>query len=215
MGLRFTVTARLLLTLAGLAAFTSALVVGVQERTLSRDLENAAARRLDRAAHASEQLVRGHLAALDERYRAISGTPQFRANLEVEHPPTLAFYAQQLGEQQGATAIAFVDRSGQVIASSGDAALAERALGARGGELIAAFGVAQAAIAVAIRNGGEEVGRLVAVEPIRAAVLANWSDLCGAEVSFEAASRSKPHALVREVRRFDGLELRVTASLDS
>jgi hypothetical protein len=84
LGLRFTVTARLLVTLAGLAAFTSALVVGVQERTLSRDLENAAARRLDRAAHASDQLVHGHLAALDERYRAISGTPQFRANLEVE-----------------------------------------------------------------------------------------------------------------------------------
>jgi len=215
LGLRFTVTARLLVTLAGLAAFTSALVVGVQERTLSRDLENAAARRLDRAAHASEQLVHGHLAALDERYRAISGTPQFRANLEVEHPPTLAFYAQQLGEQQGATAIAFVDRSGHVIATSGDAALAERALGAHGGELIAASGVAQAAIAVPIRNGGEEVGRLVAVEPIRATVLAHWSDLCGAEVSFETASGSQPQALVRQVRRFDGLELRVAASLDA
>jgi signal transduction histidine kinase/CheY-like chemotaxis protein/HPt (histidine-containing phosphotransfer) domain-containing protein len=213
--LRFTVTARLLVTLAGLAAFTTALVVGVQERTLSRDLEDAAAHRLDRAAHAAEQLVHGHLAALDERYRAISGTPQFRANLGVEHPPTLAFYAQQLGEQQGATAVAFVDRQGRVIASGGDAALAERAMDTRGGELIVASGVAQAAIAVPIRNGEEEVGRLVAVEPIRAAVLAHWSDLCGADVSFEAESDLPPHAMARTVRRFDGLELRVTASLDA
>jgi signal transduction histidine kinase/CheY-like chemotaxis protein/HPt (histidine-containing phosphotransfer) domain-containing protein len=207
--------ARLLVTLAGLAAFTTALVVGVQERTLSRDLEDAAAHRLDRAAHAAEQLVHGHLAALDERYRAISGTPQFRANLGVEHPPTLAFYAQQLGEQQGATAVAFVDRQSRVIASGGDAALAARAMDTRDGALIVAFGVAQAAIAVPIRNGEEEVGRLVAVEPIRAAVLAHWSDLCGANVSFEAESDLPPHAMTRTVRRFDGLELRVTASLDA
>jgi hypothetical protein len=58
---------RLLVTLAGLAAFTSALVVGVQERTLSRDLEDAAAQRLDRAAHAADQLVQSHLAALANR----------------------------------------------------------------------------------------------------------------------------------------------------
>jgi two-component system, sensor histidine kinase and response regulator len=213
--LRFTVTARLLVTLAGLAAFTTALIVGVQERTLSRDLEDAAAHRLDRAAHAAESLVEGHLATLDERYRAISGTPQFRANLGVDHPPTLAFYAQQLGEQQGATAVAFVDRQGHVIASGGDAALAARALDARNGALIAHDGAAQAAIAVPIRNGDEEVGRLVAVEPIRESVLAHWADLCGADVSFEAATDLPPHAMARAVRHFDGLELRVAASLDA
>ncbi len=213
--LRFTVMARLLVTLAGLAAFTTALVVGVQERTLSRDLEDAAARRLDRAAHAAEQLVQAHLAALGERYRAISGTPQFRANLGVEHPPTLAFYAEQLAEQQGATAVAFFDREGRVIASGGDAALAERALGARSGGLIVGSGLAQAAITVPIRTGDEEVGRLVAVEPIREAVLAHWSDLCGADVSFESAGASQPRAMARTVRRFDGIELRVAASLDA
>jgi hypothetical protein len=79
---------RLLVTLAGVAAFTSALVVAVQEHTLSRDLEDAAAQRLDRAAHAADQLVQAHFAALDERYTAISGTPQIRANLEVDNPPT-------------------------------------------------------------------------------------------------------------------------------
>ncbi len=215
MRLRFTVTARLIVTLAGLAAFTTALVVGVQERTLSRDLEDAAARRLDRAAHAAEQLVHGHLAALDERYRAISGTPQFRANLEVEHPPTLAFYAQQLADQQGATAVAFIDREGRVIASGGDAALAQRAVDASSGALIVGAGVAQAAVAVPIRNGDEEVGRLVAVEPIRESVLAHWSDLCGAEVSFEAASAAPLHAMARTVRRFDGVAMRVTASLEA
>ena len=215
MRLRFTVTMRLLVTLAGLAAFTSALVVVVQERTLSRDLGEAAARRLDRAAHAADQLVQAHFAALDERYAAISGTPQFRANLEVEHPPTLAFYAQQLRDMQSASAIAFVDRDGRILATAGDAALAERAIDARGGALLAVDGAAHAAIAVPIRNAGEEVGRLVAVEPVREGVLAHWSDLCGADVSFEAASASQADALLRSVRRFDGLELRVAASLDA
>jgi CheY-like chemotaxis protein/HPt (histidine-containing phosphotransfer) domain-containing protein len=79
--LRLTVTVRLLLALVALAAGTTALVVAVQERTLSRDLERAAAERLDRAAHAADQLVAGHLSTLDERYRAVSGTPQFRAKM--------------------------------------------------------------------------------------------------------------------------------------
>src|SRR5262249_33085955 len=77
-GPRLTVTARLLLILAGVAACSTAFALVVQERSLSRDLERAARERLDRAAGAAERLVEGHLAALGERYRAISGTPQLR-----------------------------------------------------------------------------------------------------------------------------------------
>src|SRR5262249_60192942 len=105
--------ARLLLILAGVAACSTAFALVVQERSLSRDLERAARERLDRAAGAAERLVDGHLAALGERYRAISGTPQLRANLELDHPPTLGFPPPQPPLREGAAPIALPDRHGR------------------------------------------------------------------------------------------------------
>src|SRR5262249_41929119 len=84
---RWTVGLRLLLALAGLVSFSSAVALTLQDRALARDLERAAAARLDRAARAASQLVAAQQTALAERYRAISGTPQLRANLEVRDPP--------------------------------------------------------------------------------------------------------------------------------
>src|SRR5262245_18756715 len=97
-GHRLTVTVRLLLILAGVAACSTAFALVVQERSLSRDLERAARARLDRAARAAERLVESHLASLGERYRAVSGTPQLRASLELDHAPTLAFQARELAQ---------------------------------------------------------------------------------------------------------------------
>src|SRR5213593_3638430 len=122
-GYRWTVGLRLLLALAGLVTFSSVVALSLQDRALARDLERAAAARLDRAARAAGQLVAAHQTALAERYRAISGTPQLRANLEVQHPPTLAYYAGDLQRREGALLVAFVDRSGRAIASAGDADL--------------------------------------------------------------------------------------------
>jgi hypothetical protein len=85
-----------LLALAGLVTFSSAVALSLQDRALARDLERAAAARLDRAAPRAGELVAAHRSSLEERYRAISGTPQLRANLEVQHPPTLAYYAGDL-----------------------------------------------------------------------------------------------------------------------
>src|SRR5258706_8509846 len=100
--IRWTVGRRLLLALAGLITFSSAVALWLQDRALARDLERAAAVRLDRAAQAAGTLVAAHQAALEERYRAVSGTPQLRANLEVQHPPTLAYYAGDLQRREGA-----------------------------------------------------------------------------------------------------------------
>ena len=213
--IRFTVTARLLLTLAGLAAFATLLVVVVQERTLRADLAHAASQRLERAAHAADRLVDSHLAALSERWDAISGTPQLRANLEVEDPPTLAFYAQQLAESQDAAFVAFVGRDGRVAASAGDASLAGAVHGPDGARLVAQDSSAFTAISLALRTGDQIVGHLVAVEPIRAESLAHWAELCGAELSFAPAAGGAAGDLVREVRRFDGLSLRVVGSLEA
>jgi hypothetical protein len=86
-GHRLTVTVRLLLILAGVAACSTAFALVVQERSLSRDLERAARERLDRAARAAERLVETHLASLGERYRAISGTPQVTAPARAAYQP--------------------------------------------------------------------------------------------------------------------------------
>ncbi|MGH9887131.1 MAG: hypothetical protein ACREBE_16515, partial [bacterium] len=86
--------ARLIAILCATAAIATALALLFQDRTLARDLERAAATRLEHSAVAANSLADAHLASLSERYRAISGTPQLRANLEVEDPPTLAHYAE-------------------------------------------------------------------------------------------------------------------------
>jgi len=67
---------RLLVVMCGVATASTALVLLLQERSLSRDLEQAAQRRLAASAKAADRLVDGHLQAMAERYHAVSGTPQ-------------------------------------------------------------------------------------------------------------------------------------------
>src|SRR5262245_59549175 len=139
-GIRLTVGLRLLLALAGLVSLSSAVALGLQDRALARDLEAAAAARLDRAAHSAGQLVAAHQRSLEERYRSVSGTPQLRANLEVKHPPTLAYYAGDLQRREGAQLVAFLDRDGRVIATAGDPELTDDAVAAQSSKLTAHAG---------------------------------------------------------------------------
>src|SRR5262245_20776432 len=108
-GFRWTVGLRLLLALAGLVSFSSAVALSLQDRALARDLERAAAARIHRAARAAGQLVATQQTALAELYRAVSGSPQLRANLEVQDPPTLAYYAGDLQRREGSRLLAFID----------------------------------------------------------------------------------------------------------
>ena len=172
--------ARLLYAMCGVATAALGLALFLQGRSLSEDLRTAAERRLDTAATAAQRLLDGHLVSLSERYRAISGTPQFRATLEIDDGPTLSHYAGTLLEQSGALRVAFLGADDAVVAGAGDASLDAQAFGVKERGLIAhegkPFAVASTPIA--------DAGRLVAIEPIQAGVIAGWAELCGAEVGF-------------------------------
>jgi diguanylate cyclase (GGDEF)-like protein len=208
---RWTIGLRLLVALAGLVSFSSAVSLTLQDRALARDLARAASARLDRAARAAGQLVAAHQQALEERYRAVSGTPQLRANLEVQHPPTLAYYAGDLRQREGALLIAFVDRDGRAIASAGDDALLATALAARANGLAAHAGRPYFVTATELRSEARALGRLVAVDAVDAPLVARWSDLCGAPLAFRAPDIGDDFA--RVVTAMPGLELRVAADL--
>src|SRR5688572_24795473 len=208
---RWSVGLRLLLALGGLVTFSSAVALSLQDRALARDLERAAAARLDRAARAAGQLVAAHQKALEERYRAVSGTPQLRANLEVQHPPTLAYYAGDLQKREGSQLVAFVDRNGRVIATAGDSALIEPAAAAPGSALSAHAGKPFFVTVTELRTDAGPLGRLVAVDAVDAPLVARWSDLCGAPLGFRKPGKSGE--LARVVASLPGLELRVAADL--
>jgi len=108
---RLTVAARVLVTLCAIAALSTGLALHLQHRSLSADLKRAARDRLERAASAADRLVTSRLQTMTERYQAISRTPEFRANLEVRHQPTLAYFAELLAAEQDASLILFLDRA--------------------------------------------------------------------------------------------------------
>ena len=210
--IRPTLLVRLVLALAGVAAFSTAVALVFHDRTLSRELEGAARKRVEVAAAAAGRLAENHLDVLQERYRAISGTPQFRANLGVEDPPTLNHYADELLRLQGAARILFLDGNGRTAAAAGDAALDDRAIAVRGRSLITKGGRPWSVVAIPLETGGLSLGRLVAVEPLPARTIADWSDLCGAQVRF---GDGDPEVATLDAvsRRFGGLIMRVELSL--
>jgi len=207
--------ARTLLVFAGVATLSTALALVLQDRALSSDLERAATRRLDRAVASTRLLVDGHLAALQERYRAVSGTPQLRATLELGDAPTLAFYAGALAEREGAASIAFLEVDGGLSVAAGDDALARAALRSGGEGLLAFDEQAWAVVRIPLETAGHRVGTLLAVEPVSADVVARWSDLCGARVAFVAPGETSGEGLERVVERLGDLELHAALSLEA
>jgi len=210
---RFTVFARLLLTLVGVATLPTALILAVQERALTRDLEAAAGARLEGARHAAGRLLDGYLAGLAERYRAVSGTPQFRATLDLGDAATLRFYAGELARREGAVSIAFVGRDGSATSAGRLPELAARARAAGLGPLFEDGGLHYALTEVPLRTGAEAVGSLVAAEPLSPARLAEWSDTCGATVLWVRGAPAPGDGLALVVRRFGDFSLAVTSSL--
>lgn len=202
--------ARLLAVMCGVAAASTGVAVLLQERSLSADLERAAERRLDAAARAAGSLLESHLVAVSERYRAVSGTPQLRATLEVNDAPTLAHYAGTLLEQNRAARIAFTAPSGELVAAAGEAGLDRAALAIEGSGVVVHAGRPYAVAATPLAGAG----RLVAVEAIAPETVAAWSELCGARVSFSAPGAASQAGIERVVRRVDGLQMRVSSSLE-
>ncbi len=214
---RATVALRLLLIVCGIAAGSIALALALQHRALSADLERAAGRRLERAASAPDRLIESHLRTLAERYAAISKAPELRANLEVKHGPTLAFYASQLAAQQRAALLLFADRKGRASAVAGDRDLvppAQASLRDGGRGLFVSEGRLFAVTEVSLETRSRLVGRLVAVEAVGEEILSDWSELCGARVALSAPDDPEEPTLARVVRTLGALDVRVVASLD-
>jgi signal transduction histidine kinase/CheY-like chemotaxis protein len=208
--------ARLIAILCATAAIATALALGFQDRTLARDLESAAAARLARSAVAANALVDDHLATLTDRYRAISGTPQLRANLEVEDPPTLAHFAQELRQRSGAARLAFVDAHGRLLAGAGDAALDVALVHDTRARLLARGPALYAIVSVEIGSESEPLGRLFAAEVVPPGTLARWGELCGARVALAGSVRDDDEdTLTLPVRRIGPGWLRVESSLEA
>ena len=211
--------ARLIAILCATAAIATALALTFQDRTLALDLERAAIARLERSAAAANVLVDEHLSSLVERYRATAGTPQLRANLEVEDPPTLAHYAEDLRRRSGATRLAFLDAHDRLVAASGDGALDAALLHETQPRLLALGGQLFALVSVEIGTGDETVGRLFAAELISVETLNLWGELCGANVLVASSAgaagggRSDSDTLRRSVRDVGGAQLRVESKL--
>jgi diguanylate cyclase (GGDEF)-like protein len=211
--MRVSVASRLMIALAATAALSTALAMVLHDRSLTDDLERAAEGRLERAALATDRLIESHLAAMNERYRAVSGTPQLRATLEVDHAPTLAYYATTLREREEADVIAFLNRAGDVLVADGDEALLAAAISDAPRALVAHGGHAFAVVTTELRTSAGLVGRLLAVERIQAHTFADWADLSGVELSLAAAGDAKPGALSRVVRSLGELDVFAASSL--
>src|SRR5262245_21588779 len=205
----------MLLIVCGVSALSTTLALALHDRSLSQDLEQAARARLEHAARAASRLAESHLAAMVARYQAISGTPQLRATLEVGHTATLTHYAETLRERQGAARVVFLDPAGSVVAGAGDAALDAAAAGVDAAALVVHDGRPFAVASVDLAPDGEPRGRLVGIEPLRDATLAEWSDSCAGQLFFAASGSPRRGPLEAVARSSGPFELRVASSLDA
>ena len=216
------------MTLISVATTTTLITLLLQDNALSADLQRAANTRLERAASLASKLLDEHLAAQLKRFRAIAATPQFHANLEAGHKPTLTHFATELEAQHTTTAILFLDRKGKEIAGSGNRQL--RAAAARllgndnetgtldaelpGSSVVSDEGVAHSVAVVPLLDGTRHTGNLVAFEEIGLDETTSWSNLCGATVTI---GRGQPASdeLWLNVRPLDQVPLQVAISFEA
>jgi diguanylate cyclase (GGDEF)-like protein/PAS domain S-box-containing protein len=210
---------RLTIALVTMATLATTLAVVAQDLALNRDLESAAAARLERSARAGERVVAEHLRAFGERYQAIARTPQLRATLELNDLPTLGFLAGELARLHQASAIFFVDADGRLLATSDGEGL--RALAPdEDGDFLRASTIDRrlyAATRVPIESRGQPVGALIALEEIDAARLASWSELSGATIDVVHPDSSPPEegALHRTILPLGSARLEAHADLEA
>jgi signal transduction histidine kinase/CheY-like chemotaxis protein len=204
---------RLILSFAGLAIFSAAFALVIQERTLARDLEEAASRRLEQSALALQTLIESHLEALRARYVAVADAPQLRAALQVEHAPTLEHYADELRRKHGASWILFLERDGRVAVASGAGDPPLEAI-RRGRQLLRISGLPHALVEVPLADRARSVGRLVALEPIAERELSRWAALVRADLYFGPPPQLED-GLHRAVEHTGWMSLGVSRSLSA
>ncbi len=211
---RFKLSVRLLLILSAMAAFSTVLALLLQDRALSGDLRSGAQVRAEAAARAADLLVANHLASLVDRYAAISGTPQFRATLQVGDGPTLQFFARELADKSDGGLVAFLAPDGRPLAAAGAEALTGQMLSVHEADLVGEGDEVWGVVSIPLRTASHVVGRLLAAERVTPALLEQWSELTGAQVVFATSGRGAPDAVDRVVRRLGNVDLRVAISLE-
>jgi diguanylate cyclase (GGDEF)-like protein/PAS domain S-box-containing protein len=230
---------RIALSLGAIATLATLLTLVVPHYRLAGDLEQAGIERLERSTAATLELLADLQAHVGERHRAMARTPEFRANLETAHVPTLYALAENLVAQQGSIdAVVFTNSQGARVAAAGppplrakvDAmvfepptagcAASERAeacgeiVGPGDPILFAADSRLILGTSIPLFVRGRFVGRVAFVETQNESVLAEWSRLLGAEVSLREATAA-PDAFERVALAIEPLELRVRASFDA
>jgi diguanylate cyclase (GGDEF)-like protein/PAS domain S-box-containing protein len=175
-------------TLVGAVLASLALAFWVHDGALRDGLRGNAASRLAGAARAADQLIADHLLQLESRYRTAAATPQLRATLELNHPPTTESLASRLRAQQRAEAIELYDERGEPIGRSGPLLQeVEAALPGTSRVVVDGEGRLIAQIRVAIETSPGRRYALVASEVLGAELLGRWSALCGAQLTVSRA----------------------------
>lgn len=230
---------RIALTLGAIATLATLLTLVVPHYRLANDLKQAGLDRLEGSTAAVVDLHANLQAHVKERHRAMARTPEFRANLETAHVPTLYALAKSMvAEQDSIDAVLFTNRAGLLVAAAGspDLLTAMRAMSfgrpaaacapsgrAKPCEEVVGPGdpilfaqdsrlVVGTSVPLFVRGGF--VGRVAFSEVQEDSVLDEWSRLSGAEVSLsEATGPSDPFE--RLALPIPPLELRVRASFEA
>ena len=212
--------------LCSVAAFSTLIALVLQDHSLSTDLRGAAHTRLARAAGLAHELLDDHLSELIKRFRAISGTPQFIANLEAGHTQTLIHYADELATRHRATGVVFTTPEREPIAFAGSTFLGAKALDcldtaprlanppveSSNSAVFEENGRLYATADVPLHIEGKHVGNLVVLEQITDDKLAYVSRLCGAEISIAGTSDGD---LSMPVQPRGEVELTASVSMDA
>jgi methyl-accepting chemotaxis protein len=199
------------MSMCSIAVVSTTLMLILQHRSLSRDLETRAEQRFDNSSATVERLIDHYLGRLQSRYESVATRPYIRAVVESGDVPTIADIASSLREKHGAPRLVFVDNEGQVIAGAGNARLDEQALAGVDSRLIVFEGKPFAVVSVGLRGGVLDIGRLVAAEPLPAAELESWTAISGAQVLFDREEGSSSGQRRKVLRDLEAWKLYVEA----
>lgn len=217
-GNRFTLGTRLLVVLCTVAGFSTTMALVMQDSSLSADLHRVAQERLERATEVAQRLIGDHVDELSKRFAAISGTPQFVANLETEDVPTLTHFARSLAERHGASAVVFAGEDGVPIAATGSLSLQAKALEQLDGPgrttaVLHHAGAPHAAARVPLSIADKPVGYLFATERITPEKLDYVSQVCGALIS--TAEKRDPDLITRPLRTLGDAQFNASVSMST
>lgn len=227
---------RIVLSLGAIATLATLLTLVFPHYRLADDLEQAGRERLERSTAATLELSTDLQEHLRQRHRAIARTPEFRANLQTAHVPTLHALAESLvARQDSVDAVVFSNSAGGRVAGAGPAALqaavravrfespssacgpgdpagpCEEIVG-RGDRIrLALDGRLVLGTSVPLFVGERFVGRAAFAEAQGESVLEEWSRLSGAEVVLRE-STDPSDAFERVALSVPPLDLRVRTS---